>query len=378
MKHQHKILSLLTILFLAILLTVFVAPKFESNSATFDAVYLYLSRIKTNLNGTSGQTVETVLAFEATQNFSSNGQVKITFPLADDATEWCRTAGTLTATGVASSVADMSTTDWDIDSALPDTGAGLTAACTQGNGTTTVDTITITEVGALTTGTTYGVKIVNGSSAGVLGTSSTTGHRTITVEVTQGATIDTATFNIYLISNDQVVVSATVSSAASVTCQISTNTVDLGTLYPGGSFVTATHTIGTSSSNSGYYWAVYGQGDGSTDAGLYKSPASPYLIASTGSTTIDLTGGNAEGFGLTASDPDAGGTAVVATTFQTGTLGQFGALDRAAAGAKLLLYQPDEQASNENSTITYGARASSSAVSGSYQETVTFVCGGYY
>jgi hypothetical protein len=212
----------------------------------------------------------------------------------------------------------------------------------------------------------------------VLGTSSTTGHRTITVEISEGVTIDSKAFNVYIIANDQVVVSATVSGAPSVTCQISTNTVSLGTLYPGGSFVTATHTIGTSSSNSGYYWAAYGEGDGSTDAGLYKSPSSPYLIASTGSTTIDLTGGNAEGFGMTVSDPDTAGTAVVPTDFQTGTLGQFGSLDRAAAGARLILYQPDEQGSNENSTITYGARASSAAVSGSYQETVTFVCGGYY
>jgi hypothetical protein len=375
MKHQYKIVPLISIFFLAILLTVFVAPKFESNSATFGAVYFYLSRIKANLTGAAGQTVEVVLAFEVTQDFASGGQVEITFPLADDS-EWCRTAGSLTATGVTGSAVDMATTDWDIDAALTDTGSGLTAACTQGNGSTTVDTITITDVGALTNGTTYGVKLVN--DTGVIGTSSTTGTRTITVETTEGATIDSGTFNLYLLSNDQVVVSATVSAAASVTCQISTNTVDLGTLYPGGSFVTGTHTIGTSSSSSGYYWAVYGEGDGSSDAGLYKVAPSAYLIASTGSTTIDLTGGNAEGFGLTASDPDTGGTAVVSTDFQTGTLGQFGSLDRAAAGARLLLYQADEQASNENSTITYGARASSSAVSGSYQETVTFVCGGYY
>ena len=81
---------------------------------------------------------------------------------------------------------------------------------------------------------------------------------------------------------------------------------------------------------------------------------------------------------MTVSDPDTAGTAVVPANFQTGTLGQFGALDRTAAGARLILFQPDEQGSNENATITYGARASSAAVSGTYQETVTFVCGGYY
>lgn len=333
--------------------------------------------MKANLNGGTGQTVEIVLAFEVSQSFSSGGQVEITFPLAD-ATEWCRTASTLTVAGVTSSAADLSGTDWDIDSALPDSGGGLSGSCTQGNGSTTVDTITITGVGALSTATTYGVKISNGSSAGVLGTSSTTGLRTLAVEVTQSTTIDSKAFSIYIITDDQVVVSATVSAAPSVTCNISTNSANLGTLYPGGSFVTTTHTIGTSTSNAGYYWAAYGQGDGSTDAGLYKVAPSPYLIASTGSTTIDLTGGNSEGFGMTVSDPDAGGSAVVPANFQTGTLGQFGALDRAPAGARLILYQPDEQAASENATITYGARASSAAVSGSYSETVTFVCGGYY
>ena len=377
MKHQIKLVSAITITLLVSFFFLVLFPGFKSNAGTLPALYFYLSRMKADLAGTTGQVVEYVLAFEVSQSFSADGQVKITFPLADSS-EWCRTAGNLIATGVTASAPDMATTDFDIDSALPDTGSGLVAACTQGNGTTTVDTITITEVGALSIDTTYGVKITNGSSAGVLGTSSTTGHRTITVEISEGVTIDSKAFNVYIIANDQVVVSATVSGAPSVTCQISTNTVSLGTLYPGGSFVTATHTIGTSSSNSGYYWAAYGEGDGSTDAGLYKPPTSPYLIASTGSTTIDLTGGNAEGFGMTVSDPDTAGTAVVPANFQTGTLGQFGALDRTAAGARLILFQPDEQGSNENATITYGARASSAAVSGTYQETVTFVCGGYY
>ena len=154
----------------------------------------------------------------------------------------------------------------------------------------------------------------------------------------------------------------------------------LGSLYPGGSYSTGGHTITTSTSTttSGYYWAVYGQGDGSTDAGLYKSSATTYLIASTGSGTVDLRGAGAEGFGLTATDPDAGGAANVSTDFGSGTAGVFGALDRGPAGAQLLIYQSGSQSSGESSTITYGAKAGASAVAGSYQETVTYSCGGYY
>lgn len=362
---------LTTFLFFAIF------PVFTSDAGTLDAVYFYLSRIETSLDGTGDNTVEYVLAFAPNQSFSSGGQIDISFPLADN-TEWCRTAGALTVTAVAESAADMSSTEWDIDSALPNSGSALAASCTQGDGATTVDTISITNVGALTAGTTYGVKLENGTTAGVLGTSTTSGNRPITIEVWEGTTIDSNTFQVYLLASDQVEVTATVSDAPSVTCTISTTTVDIGTLYPGGSFATATHTIGTSSSGgSGYYWASYGEGDGATDAGLYNS-GSTYLIDSTGSSTLDLTGANAEGFGMTISDPDDSGSAVVPSDFQVGTLGQFGALDRTPSTARLILYQPDEQGVSENATVTYGARASASAAAGSYTETVTFVCGGYY
>jgi hypothetical protein len=163
-------------------------------------------------------------------------------------------------------------------------------------------------------------------------------------------------------------------------CTISSNSVNLGSLYPGGSYSTITNVISTSTSTttSGYYWAAYGTGDGSTDAGLYKSTAATYLIASTGSETIDLTGVGAEGFGITVSYPDGAGSAAVPSDFGTGTTGIFGALDRGVAGAQLILYQNGSQSTSESATITYGARAGSSAVAGSYSENVVFVCGGYY
>lgn len=374
---RNKIPTILSVI-LTTFVFFFVLPVFQSNAGTLDAVYFYLSRIEADLDGTSGNEVEYVLAFAPNQSFSSGGQIDITFPLADD-TEWCRTAGSLTITAVSESAADMTGTTWAIDSALPNSGSALAASCTQGNGTTTVDTISITNVGALTAGTTYGVQLENGSTAGVLGTSTTGGARPINVEVWEGTTIDSNSFQVYLLAGgDQVEITATVSDAPSVTCSISTTTVDIGTLYPGGSFATASHTISTSSSGgSGYYWASYGEGDGSSDAGLYNS-VSAYLIASTGNTNIDLTGANAQGFGMTVSDPDTAGSAVVPVDFQEGTLGQFGALDRTASGARLILYQPDEQGVSEDATITYGARANASAASGSYTETVTFVCGGYY
>lgn len=375
MKKNKKLTNFLTVAL--VILTLLVSPSFITKADSLTAAYVYLSRIETNVNGAT-EELEIVLAIAPTQTIPSGGTVTIEFPDADDGF-WCRTAGSLTVAGVGSSAVDLASSDWAIDSSLPTTGT-LTAACTQGSGASSADTITISNVDTLTGGETYGVQISNGSAAGVIGTDDTAGGHDLTITTQQGATIDSGTFKVNLISNDTVVVTATVSDIPSVTCSISTNTVDLGSLYPGGSYSTATHTISinTSTTASGYYWAAYGEGDGSTDAGLYKNTATTDLLASTGSTTIDLTGVNEEGFGMTVSDPDGASSATVPADFSDASAGVFGALDRGVSGAQLILYQNEAQSSGESSTITYGARAASSAQAGAYSESVTFVCGAYY
>ena len=293
MKKFRALKSTVLFVLIASIVTFFVSTlSFQSKAAALTNLYIYLSRIEANVAG-STETLEIVLAIDTTTTIPTGGTVTMYFPDADDGM-WCRTAGALTVTAVTASAADLATTNWAIDAGLPTSGT-LSAACTQGSGASSVDTITISSVGALTAGTTYGVKLANGSSAGVIGTDDTTGAHEITVEAKSGATIDSSTVKVSLIANDTVVVSATVSATPSVNCTISANTVDLGTLYPGGSYATAsTHTIGTDTSGTtaGYYWAAYGLGDGSTDAGLYKSTATTYLIPSTGSATVDLTAAN--------------------------------------------------------------------------------------
>ena len=338
---------------------------FSSQAASLTAVYIYMNRIQANLS----TGIVYILAVAPNSNISTGGTLKIEFPQTQDTT-WCKTAGSMTVTGVAAGVsaADQTTGNWDIDAALPGT---LVGNCSQG-GATTSDTITITGLTALTAGTTYGVQI--SGNVGVLGTNSTVGQHDITVTVSQGATIDSKTFKISLVSNDSVVVSATVSESPSVNCVIGSNTVNLGTLYPGGAFAVGSHTISTTAT-SGYYWAAYGTGNGSTDAGLYYA-GGPYLIASTGSTTVDLNPANSEGFGIVLTQP--GGGSVVPANFLAGTNGVFGSLDRQFSGARMILSKTSAAASAENSTVTYGARASTSATAGAYTETVTFICGGYY
>lgn len=338
----------------------------STQAASLTAVYIYMSRIQGGL--TTG--VEYVLAFAPAQTIPTGGTVKIEFPDGGD-TLWCRNAGALTVAASTASQADLATTNWDIDAGLPGT---LTATCAQGAGAGSVDTITISGVTELTAGTTYGVSIAG--NTGLLGTGPA-GQQELNVTVSSGTAIDSKTFKVSIIANDSVVITATVSEAPNVNCTISSNAINLGTLYPGGSYAIGSHTIGTSAT-TGYYWAAYGTGDGSTDAGLYKSTATTHLIPSGATATLNLASPSIYGFGLTVSDPDAGDAATVATNFVDTTAGTFGTIDRLYSGAKLILSQNGVQSTSENATVTYGAKASAAAPAGTYQETVTFICGGYY
>jgi hypothetical protein len=343
-----------------------------TQAGTLSAVYVFLSRLKINLSGTGSEAVEMILAIDTSTSVASGSTIKIEFPDAED-TEWCRTAGALTVSGVTSSAVDLASSNWSIDEALPTSGT-LTATCTQGAGTGTVDTITISNVGALTAGTTYGVKISSG--AGILGTASTAEEHVLSISVNVGGVpVDSKSIKIYLVNDDTVVVTATVANIASVSCSISSNSINLGTLYPGGTYITGSHTIGTSTSSNGYYWAVYGKGNGSTDAGLWNGTT---LIQSGPTETLNLASATVSGFGMTLSDPDDTDSATVTTNFKDTVPGLFGTIDRLYSGAKLVLYQNGPQSSPESSTVTYGAKAPSDATTGPYNESVYFICGGYY
>lgn len=368
-KLINKLKYILPATFFVFLISFFIITTIQA--ATLSAVYLFLSRLKVNLDGTTNP-VEMVLAIDTANAISTGGTITIEFPDAED-TMWCRTAGSLTVASVAVSAADMSGTNWDIDAALPNSGSALAATCTQG-GASTVDKITISNVGALTAGTTYGVSVAG--NVGKLGTDDTVGEHVITVSANSGGIpVDSKSFKIYLVTDDIVVVTATVSDIPMISCNISSNAVNLGTLYPGGTYATGSHTISTSTTSSGYYWAVYGKGDNATDAGLWNGTT---LIASGATATLDLTNPAISGFGLTLTDPDAADTAVVAANFVNTPTGTFGTIDRQFSGAKLVLSQSGTQGSAEPSTVTYGAKAQAAATSGSYTEWVYFVCGGYY
>ena len=386
MENNKKRLFISVLVFVLSILTVsFLLPSFKSFAARgkFQALYFYTSRMEADLDGTAGNEVEFVLEFRTNQPFATGGTITIYFP-DDQNGEWCRNAGGLTAAGVTSSAADDpgSGSNWSITTALPGT---LTASCSQGSSAPNdPDKIVISGITALPTPTNYGVKLSNKSSEGRLGTGDeTTDYSPILVELEQGNNLDFGIFRFKLLEKDQVTIIAEVEEIPSVTCAISNNTVDLGTMYPTGPYVTGNHNITIQTANtSGYYWVVYGQGNGS-DSGLFHDDTpgtNDYLITSNpGGNTIALTGFGVEGFGLTASSPTPANSGTVVSKFTAGTVGQFGTLGVSGlTGAQLLLYKASNQPDLSTSTITYGARAGASAVPGQYEETVTFVCGGYY
>ncbi len=321
---------------------------------------LFLGRLSASSLGPSSLFLETMqvdvpgvgfqVLVKPNTNFSSGGSLKISFP--DSASgDWCKQNGqVLTTAGIASSEVGA------IDSALPGT---LVGTCYQNS---SGDYVEITGIEALTGGLTYGVEV---SGHANFSTGPDIGNNLVLFELTSGIKTESRDFSVYLVSNNKIRISAEVSDADSVICSISTSSVSMGVLYKGGAYITANHTLGTSTTggSKGYYWTVFG-----TNAGLYNPN---YLIGSLGSTVNLLTG---EGFGLVI-NPNTG--ASVPSDFQIGPLGMFGSIKQGFDNARMILYRSGEQTNHEEATVTLGARASGEAVAGNYEEVLTYSCGGY-
>lgn len=341
-------------------ITVFSLLPFIVNAASFSQIYLYPSTISANQ-----ENVEYIIAIKPSATTTTTGTLTITFT-EEESQKYCKAAGTdLTVTAITSTPVGTTT-------ALPGT---LTGLCT--STTNTTDTIVIEGITTLTSNTLYGVKISNGTTA-KLGTPSA-GPQKITITLSAGTRTDSNTFKTYFVGtngttigdSDTVTIKATVDPVPTISCNINTPTVNIGTIPKGGNYVTATGTISASTNaRYGYYWAIYGKGNGTT-AGLYKSTTPTHLISSYNDTgTINLA--TTTGFGIQASNQSA----TIGSNFSAGST-IFGSLGVGSSQAKILVSK-GSTASEEITTLTLGAKASTSAEAGSYTETLTFICGGYY
>jgi uncharacterized protein (TIGR02145 family) len=326
------------------------------NAASLGETYLFLENMEVNTS-----TGMTVLITPST-DFDSGGTLTIYFPHTQGG-EWCKVNDTtLSVTGVESSALDIG--GWSIDGAL--TGS-LTGKCFQGSGSS--DTIVVSGVGELTAGSSYGVTI-DAPSDNKFTTGSVTGSNVVTVSLQKGEKVESATFSVTLVTDGQIILTADVIDAESITCSISTNLVAFDKLFRGGAYATQNHTLSVTSSdpNGGFYWAVYGEGDGS-GAGLATEEGAGYLLPSTGG-TMDLR--IAEGFGLISS----AASGFIPENFTYTASGVFGSIGMGFNEAKLIFAEAGT-VEDFITTITLGARASSNAVVGDYTETLTYICGSY-
>ena len=326
--------------------------------------YLFLERMEEDV------ATDMIVMFTPSAGFGgleadNEIEFRIIFP-GTGAGVWClKNDEALTITGVDSSVIDQGA--WDIGAELPhfeeeeDPGplALLQATCYQGAQN---DYIEVVNIGTLTGGQSYGFKLDADVETFKTGAA---GQHLISYQLEEDGVIENLTFGITLLESDQVAVTVEVLDVDTITCNVGDD-VTLPNLFPGGVYVTGDHTL-FADATAGFYWTVYGEGDGS-EAGLFLSGDD--LISSESETgTVNLN--TDQGFGLEF-------TAVGSGTAETN-------YDGANNGAGIfgevttdpILISQSATGATSWYTVGLGARAGSGATGGIYTETLTYVCGVY-
>ena len=284
------------VLVLPLLLVLVVSHN--AGAATLTNTFVRLNRLK------AGQTTSFRLVFRTVSAGATS--VAIDFNGADSTT-WTGSSGSVNATQTVTGTAgcDASAT------ALP---GSLTAA---GSGST----VTISNVTALSATTTYCVDLTSSSAV----TNATAGeyHPTVT------AGSDSTTVALRTISEDQVVVTATV--APSFNFQFNNTTTDaFGTLSTSGSSTTGKTITLTTNANSG--WIVWAKSlNGTTKGSLNSATAGNYKITSSSSlgSASHTLGSSVEDYGLAVTintDASGGGTVSLDAAYD-GTSTKLGVLD---------------------------------------------------
>ncbi len=352
-----------------LLFTPLLNMNLRANTLNLAQGYLFLERMEVDT------ATDMIVMFTPSTDFDNVAEdrvLRIFFPEGETAdTEWCldHVDGILTITGVGAGESPIDIGDWSIDEALPAETA-LEAVCHQGSGVNESDYIEISDIDSLVADTSYGFKIDSDDT--VFKTGPNDEDQLVSFQLIEGMKVETISFSIALIDTDpgdQVVVTADVSDFETITCTVQ-NEVNLGTLFLGGAYVTSSHEFSTDST-SGFYWAVYGQGNEGV-AGLFKDDNPPneaptYLISSEGNGDV-VNLATDEGFGLVVSAITVG---EVQPNYVPGG-GLFGAIKTTPS-----LILASDSGGSDTGTVILGARASSDAEPGTYEETLTYVCGGY-
>ncbi len=318
--------------------------------------YLFLGDME------AGKQTNMTLLLTPSSDFTSPTEeriLRITFP--GESGDWCQANDSfLNVTGVDSSPVDIA--DWSIETSLPGT---LSGKCYQDEGG---DFIEIIGIGNLSASVKYGLQIDRTPDFLL----SSSGNYTLPVQLYEGLYLESKNMIIYVSESASVSVSANILDISTITCTLSHSALSFGTLPKNGDYLTVQHTARTSARDlEGYYWAVFGQGDG-VEAGLWKSTPPTSLIASSGSSTLDLSLN--EGFGLTVASPYG----EVRPHFRNIYPGRFGAINSGQNNTRLIFTYINPEHNPLVQTMTLGARAGIATEPGAYSEMLTYICGGFY
>lgn len=202
--------------------------------------------------------------------------------------------------------------------------AGASAWPTIGASATSVSGQTVTwSSGDLTVGTLYCFNWTSTTAITVKGTATSNNSGTVTTRTSAPADIDSAVYNTASITDDQIVVTATVPSVFSFA--LSANTDALGTLSTSAVTASPTPRTATVNTNAKNGWQVWAR-DSST--GLASASASSTISSTTPGTNSTLVAGTT-GYntGITQTQGGGTGTISVAAPFVGTATGQGGGLD---------------------------------------------------
>lgn len=351
---KHRYSWIVALLSLAII-TAWLGPIQTASAAGLTEAFVRLDRMSDS-TATGGRVCATPSAAELAQTEAS---VQVTFPSSftvnSTASNW-----TVTTTGL-----DAGQSAWP----------GITTASA-----VSLQTVTFPSSNLSSSSTLY---CFNFSGTSTLTTPGSTGNNlsgTITTRTSGPATIDTASYATSIISDDQIVVTATV--GATFTFALSGNTDTFGgNLDPGvvNSTTGRTVTLNTNAAQGWLVWARDSQNNGSGRGSLSSTSASHFIAGASavGTAARTMTPGTEDyGLAVTVNADGAGGGTVSVHANYDGTSSKVGTLDPTAFQQ---IGSADGTASNdslmlvERATISNGTPAAND-----YTDTITVVGAGRF
>lgn len=296
-QRTHTLLTrpvLASILVLSIVIPIF--SSLRANAAPLAQVEVRFDRMKISTASTGTVCVKpTTTATEAS--------VDVTFP----------TGYTVSGTA-ANHTVNTTNTAWPSGASAWPSVATATAVSGQ--------TVTFPS-GDLTVGTLYCFNWTGGSAITVKSSATSSNTGTVTTNTSTPTAIDTGSYSTASISDDQVVVTATVPSVFSFA--LSGNTDSLGLLSTSAVTSSPTPRTATINTNAKNGWTVWAK-DSST--GLTSATVSSTISSTTPGTNSTLSAGtNGYNTGVTSSQVGGAGTITVAAPFVGSSAGQGGGLD---------------------------------------------------